>query len=1054
MPPPSPDNEPTFFRRLARLLATTRSTQALLEDLAPLLTAWKVDAYWLGHADADGRLAVDYTSSQVMADYLEALDMPWELGSWARGPTARAIQSGRPAYIADWNQADPGLPFLPIVRRFGWRSTASLPMRVGGHTYVLTLYSRSPATFGRRHGRAQLEELANFLGAVLARDAALEEGKQKLSRMAFHDPLTGLPNRAALDLRIEEALARAERHERLLAVALFDLDDFKPVNDLHGHAAGDALLIELANRLKDVLRKSDFACRLGGDEFVLIMEDLEDLDDLETLLERLHQALTAPVRVDERTQVAVGVSMGVVIYPLCFECSRDAAGTLLRAADQALYQAKENKGRRAHWWSLFEARRPTGGPKAAERKEDEARVPPAYGPAARSVLVRAQAPLAAILQEVIEAVYRRLADQADTSRLINALTPEEQRHHRDRLSDYLQQLTRPDLDQNAHRQAARALGRAHATVGVRPEWVVGASGLILGWLVTGLPPSEALLGILLQRMTVDLQAQLEGHAEIEAAYDKALECIDALVAQRSGFARLAEGSLEALCQIPGVISATLGRPDAKGRYVFEFVAGEPFKAYLERLQAGRAAPIEATPNELGQGPTGRAWRSGRIEHTLNYASDPSLAPWREVARELGVRSQAAVPLAPNGAPQAVLSLYSDRPGGFSSREQRRFLHQIQQHFAKALRRHQHTAQDVLPEITRWKWRTRLDHKDGLVMHYQPLIDLKSGAVAAVEALARLQASSGELVLPGRFLSSFGDSDLRCLFERGLQQALDGLRRWEAQGLTLSLSLNLPVQGLHDSRYLGLVEEALARQSVDPAHLTLEVLESSEIADFGSLDRTLDSFKALGVKLSEDDLGSGYSSLLRLDRLPFDSVKIDQALVRHYLRDPVRTLTFVLHLTRLAQDLGKRVILEGLETPALVEAAAFLGADKGQGYAIARPMPAADLPAWIAAHPPAERPATPSSALGALAVYLANGGGLSALAGRTSFLTDDYLLQRFCTENNPVQAYIHALGEQGAPLLEACGRMTLLAARGVLDDEFEQARRTLLQGLADKARQEG
>ncbi|AOV16019.1 hypothetical protein BJI67_02070 [Acidihalobacter aeolianus] len=1052
---PSLDDEAAFFHQLARLLAKAQSTPALLADLSSLLAIWKVDSYWLGHVEADGRLLVDYTSNQEMAAYLEALDLPWNLGSWAQGPTAKAIRSGKPSYITDWEDADSSLPFLPAVRRHGWRSSATLPIGDGDRVYALSLYSRTPGAFGRHQSQTQLEELANFLGAVFARDAELEEEKRKLTRLAFHDPLTDLPNRAALDLRLEEAPARAERHEHLLAVALFDLDDFKPVNDLYGHAAGDALLIELASRLKSALRQNDFACRLGGDEFVLLIEDLEDLDDLEILLDRLHQALIAPVRLDEQTEVTVDMSMGLVLYPLCFDCSSDATGQLLRAADQALYQAKAQKGHRSRWWTLFDASSPMDGRVSVEQEQDDAQSLPAYGPAARQVLERAQGLLAAALPAVVESVYRLLAGQPEAGRVIGALSPEEQSHHRARLGEHLRRLLDPKLDERAHRDLALALGREHAVTGMRPEWMVGTYGLIVERLLAGLPASAALLSILVRRLSVDQQAQLEGQAEVEVEYENTLQHIDAVAAQVGSFDELAEGCIEALYKLPGVVSVTLGRPDPQGRFVFEFVAGEAFMDYLERVHAGLAPQIEVTPGELGQGPSARAWRSGRIEHGINYATAPGLAPWRDLACEIGVRSLVAVPLTSNSSPQAVLSLYCDRPNGFSGREQIRFLHQLQHHFALALRRFELEEKSVLAEPVRRQWRERLEHHDGLILHYQPLVDLKSGALIGVEALARLRAPDGGIVMPGRFLPSYGDRELRRLFERGLYLAFEALHRWEEQGLKLSVSLNLPAQGLNDSRYLGMVEQALAQQAIDPARLKLEVLESDENLDVPARDRTLAGLKALGVWLVEDDLGSGFSSLLRLDRLPFDGVKIDQALVRHYLQNPLRALAFILHLTRLAQDMGKRVTVEGLESQGMIEASAFLGADYGQGYAIARPMPAEKVPDWVAARPPVTAAEMPGTALGALAVYLENGGGTPYIADRNRFLNEDDRLQSFCLGNNSVQAYIHALDEQDAPLLiEACEQLASLAARGVLDDKFDQARESLMQRLIERARQEG
>ena len=1045
-------NETEFFRRLARLLAQASTTRGLLQDLAPLLESWRVDGYWLGHAETDGSVAIDYASSEEMSEFVSQLMLRWDQGPWAQGPTGQALRSGRPCHIPDWRETDPDSPFMPLIARYGWRSTVALPMQAGEQRLILNLYSRTPGTFGRRHTQTQIEELGHFLEAALARDAALEAEKRKLARLAFHDPLIDLPNRAALDIRLEAALARADRHQRLLAVALFDLDDFKPVNDVYGHAAGDALLIELARRLQAGLRKSDFACRLGGDEFVLLLEDLEELDDLEHLLDRLHARLTAPVRVSDSAEVGIGLSLGLVIYPLCFDCGQDAAGSLLRAADQALYQVKAQKRARQRWWALFDASRPFAGLGAASGEDAAEAETPAYGAAADRILARVAPLLSITLPAAVDVFLAK--PPAEIRALLNIMTPDERSRHRQTMIEHLRRLFDPRLDEKTHRESSRRLGRVHGMAGIRPEWVVGAYGQILDTLQAGLPREGPLFGLISRRMAIDLQSQLMGHAAIAAEYDAALERITALTMQSRRFVELAEGVVETLCALDGVVSVTLGRPNAAGHYVYEFVAGDPFRKYLQALAEGRAHAIDVTPGEKeGQGPTGRAWRSGTIERCLNYATDPRMRPWREIGLALGVHSSVAIPLAPpDGPPQAVLTVYLSNLGGFSGQEQKRLLQQLRSLIGQALPQLAHAEKDVLAQPTRERWRKRLE-EGALEMHFQPILDLRDCRVVGVEALARLRDGVGQRVAPGQFLPTFGEREFLRLFEEGMEQTLAAAKDWQAQGHELNVSINFPPQGLRDSRYLGRVEQALTRHAFLPQRLKLELLESSESADEAARDRSIEALKRLGVRLIEDDLGSGYSSLLRLDRLPFDGVKIDQTLVRHYLQDPLRALSFIRHLARLAQDMGKWVTVEGLETRGLVEAAALLGADYGQGYAIARPMPADALPAWIESLPACLLPAQPATALGALAVYMNNGGCTQALSDRARFLDEAQAIQHFCQANNPVQNYIAGLGEQGAALALACHRLAEATARGRIDAKFERARQELMIRLIEQARRE-
>ena len=177
-----------------------------------------------------------------------------------------------------------------------------------------------------------------------------KEAEERIKQMVFYDDLTPLPNRRFLEIQMEQAMVRAKRHERLLAVCMLDLDGFKPVNDTYGHDAGDYVLQILAKRLQSVLRRTDFVARLGGDEFVILAEELDRMDPLESILDKIGEAVHAPVALEDGQTVRIGLSMGVCIYPFV---EGDESDALLRLADQALYQSKAHKTDREHFWVLF-----------------------------------------------------------------------------------------------------------------------------------------------------------------------------------------------------------------------------------------------------------------------------------------------------------------------------------------------------------------------------------------------------------------------------------------------------------------------------------------------------------------------------------------------------------------------------------------------------------------------------------------------------------------------------------------------------------------------------
>lgn len=174
--------------------------------------------------------------------------------------------------------------------------------------------------------------------------------QQRLERSAYYDPLTDLPNRLLLADRLQQAMARARRHTDRIAVAYIDLDGFKAVNDRHGHAVGDQLLVVLANRMKALLREGDTLARLGGDEFAVVIVDMVRQHDCVPVMERLLQALADPVVVAGEV-LHVTASIGATFYPL----DDVDAEQLLRHADQAMYVAKQTGKNRFHFFDIKQA---------------------------------------------------------------------------------------------------------------------------------------------------------------------------------------------------------------------------------------------------------------------------------------------------------------------------------------------------------------------------------------------------------------------------------------------------------------------------------------------------------------------------------------------------------------------------------------------------------------------------------------------------------------------------------------------------------------------------
>lgn len=169
--------------------------------------------------------------------------------------------------------------------------------------------------------------------------SSIKQYQEEIHRLAFHDTLTGLPNRRALEDRLTQALSFAERHNYFIALLFLDLDHFKQVNDLYGHATGDKLLKEVAGRLSNCVRDTDTVVRLGGDEFVILLPELKQPQDAQMVARKILTALSYPLIIDGE-DMGVGVSIGISIA----KGNSVPAEQLLQKADNAMYQAK-NAGR-------------------------------------------------------------------------------------------------------------------------------------------------------------------------------------------------------------------------------------------------------------------------------------------------------------------------------------------------------------------------------------------------------------------------------------------------------------------------------------------------------------------------------------------------------------------------------------------------------------------------------------------------------------------------------------------------------------------------------------
>lgn len=661
-----------------------------------------------------------------------------------------------------------------------------------------------------------------------------------------------------------------------------------------------------------------------------------------------------------------------------------------------------------------------------------------YGDMATELLLPLSPDLASLAPNVADKLYETLAGISRTADIIARLRPEEFKRLKQRQAQHVIMLLSADLTRAAHLIEAQRAGHAHAMVGIDALWLIEAYNLyqdeIHKLLQSRVPPSESrekLMRIVCQRVLLDLEGQMSSYRAIDAEITAAFSRIDRHAMSTPNLTDLARGALEVIGELSGEVCAFFARVDDAGELQIEQSQGLAAEQYHLAMEAGKVPKISIDPTIVaGRGPGGRAWRSGEITVSDAWLIESDKAPWKSVGEALGFRSSAAVPLHDeSGRSIALLSLYSAWPGYFSTGRIRGFFSHVQQILSHAIQ--QSMSSPVIPLREQQAYRQMLNEKR-VVMHYQPIIDLRDGNLTKVEALARICSSDGELISPQRFLPALGGEELLLLFVQGLEQACtDFVATYPAQP-GIRIAINFPAEGFDDPRYENALFRTLDKFGLPPTNLQLEVLETKDAGD-GTESRQafLQRLRDAGIQIAQDDLGSGHSSLLRLEQYPFDEVKIDQGLVRGALHNPKRAVEFILYLTRLAHAFNIPVTVEGLENLGMIEAAAILGADRGQGYGIAKPMPATELTSWQKNHHYQVQAQKPRTAIGAMAGYLLWDLQLSAISERPE------LIAEFVGAKAIVDQFIETNNLQGGPIDQLLRRNHELAATS--NDQHETAK---------------
>ena len=240
---------------------------------------------------------------------------------------------------------------------------------------------------------------------------------------------------------------------------------------------------------------------------------------------------------------------------------------------------------------------------------------------------------------------------------------------------------------------------------------------------------------------------------------------------------------------------------------------------------------------------------------------------------------------------------------------------------------------------------RAIHADELVLHYQPRLNLRTGATMGAECLVRWLHPSRGLIPPSKFIPVAESTGLvKPLTSWVIRHALEDSRSWQAEGLAIPVAVNLSAPLLHDAELPHVIDQALRASGTHERQLELEITESAVMQDPEGAMKTISVLHELGIAFSLDDFGTGYSSLAYLKNLQVQAIKIDRSFVRDMVTD-ARDATIVRAAIELGHNFSLDIVAEGVESQLISELLTSLECDQAQGFHFAGPMPSAALLAW-------------------------------------------------------------------------------------------------------------
>ena len=835
----------------------------------------------------------------------------------------------------------PGTPFEP-------ESMIVVPLIVAGDV-IGTLNVGRMGNAEAHFSQNEFELTKLFAGqASIALENAEAHGAVKVR--AEHDALTGLLNHGSFQRELAQVIGAAEGAP--FAVLMLDLDSFKGFNDTCGHPAGDALLAGVAEAIRKATRDHDTVYRYGGDEFAVILPGAHRTQAHE-VAERIRQAVA---NVATGTGPRISISAGVACYP-------DDGSTkdgLVAVADQSLYVAKPS--------SRGSAELARQDPYLAALDQTAIALMDRHSP-----------------EELLETIISRAAALVGTPHgYIYLLEPDGEslvaRHGIGLFTDYLgyrlpvgegiggrvvvegRPIVIGDYDTWSGRAADLPVSVFGAVVGVpltSGGRVIGVIGLASGAIDRTFGEREiAALSRFGQLASIALDnANLVETAQRGALYDPITglpnrELLTDRVVHSLSWTRDGEDDPIALILLDldrfKVINESLGH-----------AVGDQLLVGVGQRLSGCLRPGD-TVARFGGDEFGIILDGiNSLEEAHRVAErilDELRAPFLLGDREWFVNASIGISVAWPGRAT---------PGDLFREAEVALVQAKRESGAKYAFFEPAMSAATMERVELENDLRRALERNELRLHYQPLIDLATNRIVGLEALVRWQHPTRGLIPPLSFIPLAEETGLIVpLGQWVLETACRQARAWHEAlpESALVMSVNLSARQFTQPDLVAQVSDILEETGLPPHLLELEITETVLMDQTEAGTRALRALRGLGVQLVLDDFGTGYSSLAYLKHLPLDTIKIDRSFVNG-LEDDDANLPIVQAVIALAHGLGIDVVAEGIETKAQLSRLQSLVCDRGQGYFYARPMPADELGAMLAAGvaPEAVPVATPALA---------------------------------------------------------------------------------------------